>query len=67
MVFAGSSAPPRPSVPPHLGVPSSGPPRAFYEEERIEIPGTHVPAWVVVVLVVGVILVLAGTAFLFLR
>ena len=47
--------------------PSSKPPAAYYEEERIEIPGTHVPAWVVVVLVVGVILVLAGTAFLFLR
>ena len=46
--------------------PSKPPPR-YYEEERIEIPGTHVPAWVVVVLVVGVILVLAGTAFLFLR
>jgi protein phosphatase len=38
-----------------------------YEEERIEIPGTHVPPWVVIVIVVGVILVLAATAFLFLR
>jgi PPM family protein phosphatase len=38
-----------------------------YDEERIEIPGTHVPPWVVVVIVLGVILVLAGTAFLFLR
>jgi protein phosphatase len=38
-----------------------------YEEERIDIPGTHVPPWVVVVIVVGVILVLAATAFLFLR
>jgi len=37
------------------------------EEERIEIPGTHVPAWVVVALVVGVVVVLAGTAFLLLR
>jgi serine/threonine protein phosphatase PrpC len=37
------------------------------EEERIDIPGTHVPPWVVVVIVVGVILVLAATAFLFLR
>jgi protein phosphatase len=46
---------------------SSRPPPAYFEEERIEIPGTHVPAWVVVVLVVGVILVLAGTAFLLLR
>ncbi len=46
---------------------SSNPPPPYYEEERIEIPGTHVPAWVVVVLVIGVILVLAGTAALFLR
>lgn len=45
---------------------ASRPPPA-YEEERVDIPGTHVPAWVVVALVVGVILVLAGTAFLFLR
>jgi hypothetical protein len=36
------------------------------EEERIDIPGTHVPPWVVVVIVVAVILVLAGTAFLLL-
>ncbi len=42
-------------------------PAPTYEEERIDIPGTHVPAWIVVVLVVGVILLLAGTAFLFLR
>jgi len=67
MVFAGPSAAPLPSLPPHGTAHSSGPPRAYYEEERIEIPGTHVPAWVVVVLVLGVILVLAGTAFLFLR
>jgi serine/threonine protein phosphatase PrpC len=37
------------------------------EEERIEIPGTHVPPWVVVVIVAGVIMVLLATAFLFLR
>jgi protein phosphatase len=41
------------------------PPR--FEEEQIEIPGTHVPPWVVVVLVVGVVSVLVGTAFVFLR
>jgi hypothetical protein len=45
--------------------PSSRPPA--YDEEQIDIPGTHVPAWVVAVLVVGVILVLAGAAILFLR
>ena len=42
-------------------------PQPAYEEEQVDIPGTHVPPWVVVVLVVGVILVLAGTAILFLR
>jgi protein phosphatase len=42
-------------------------PAAALEEEQIEIPGTHVPPWVVVVLVIGVVLVLLGTAFLFLR
>jgi serine/threonine protein phosphatase PrpC len=48
----------------YLGNP---PPSGGPEEEQIEIPGTHVPPWVVVVLVVGVIGVLMGTAFLFLR
>jgi len=37
------------------------------EEERIEIPGTHVPAGVVVALILGVMALLAGTAFLLLR
>jgi protein phosphatase len=37
------------------------------EEDQIEIPGTHVPPWVVVLLVVGVVLVLGVTAFVFLR
>lgn len=36
------------------------------EEERIDIPGTHVPPWVVVVIVLAVILVLAATALLLL-
>ena len=36
------------------------------DEERIDIPGTHVPPWVVVVIVVAVILVLFGTALLLL-
>ncbi len=39
----------------------------LYSEERIDIPGTHVPAWIVVVLVVGVVALLSGTAFLLLR
>ena len=37
------------------------------DEERITIPGTHVPAWVVVALVVCVMAMLAATAFLLLR
>ena len=62
------SAPPKiaaSSVPPRASPPSSK--LDPYEEERIDIPGTHVPAWVVAALVVGVILVLFATAFLFLR
>jgi protein phosphatase len=47
------------------GAPPPGGPR--FEEEQIEIPGTHVPPWVVVVLVVGVVSVLIGTALVFLR
>jgi protein phosphatase len=66
MVFAGSNATP-PLAQIAAGGHPSGPPPMLYEEERIEIPGTHVPAWIVVVLVVGVILVLAGTAILLLR
>ncbi len=42
-------------------------PAGSMEEERIEIPGTHVPAGVVVALVLGVIALLGGTAFLLLR
>jgi protein phosphatase len=63
----GEVAPALPPAPPPAAAGPSGPPPAFYEEERIDIPGTHVPAWVVVLLVVGVIVVLAVTAFLFLR
>jgi protein phosphatase len=37
------------------------------DEERISIPGTHVPAWVVVALVIGVVALLGATAFLLLR
>jgi PPM family protein phosphatase len=53
-----------------LGPPAGQGPNApmpRFEEEQIEIPGTHVPPWVVVVLVVGVVSVLVGTAFVFLR
>lgn len=34
--------------------------------ERIEIPGTHVPMWMVIGIVVGVVALLASTAFLLL-
>jgi protein phosphatase len=56
---AALGAPPAPRI-------RSGNPGPF-EEERIEIPGTHVPPWVVVLIVAGVVLVLAGTAVLLLR
>ena len=36
-------------------------------DEPIDIPGTHVPTWIVVALIVGVIGALGATAFLFLR
>jgi protein phosphatase len=51
---------------PNAAAPAAAWPGSF-EEERIEIPGTHVPTGVVVALIVGVIALLAGTAFLLLR
>ncbi len=36
-------------------------------DDRIEIPGTHVPTWVVVAIVVGVVALLTATAFFLLR
>ncbi len=42
-------------------------PHADGDEERISIPGTHVPAWVVVALVLCVLAMLGATAFLLLR
>jgi serine/threonine protein phosphatase PrpC len=65
-VFSGGRKQSLPPGAPNTGARVSGRPQA-YDEEGIDIPGTHVPAWVVAVLVVGVILVLLGTAFLFLR
>jgi PPM family protein phosphatase len=41
--------------------------RVHEHDDRIDIPGTHVPIWMVVGIVVGVIVLLAGTAFLLLR
>jgi len=48
------------------GLRSNRPPHG-YEEERIEIPGTHVPGWIVVAIVLAVIFVLLATGFIFLR
>ena len=41
--------------------------RPHEHDDRIDIPGTHVPIWMVIGIVVGVIVLLAGTAFLLLR
>lgn len=42
-------------------------PPISHEDESIDIPGTHVPTVVVVMLVVGVLVVVGATAMLFLR
>ncbi|MCA9588316.1 MAG: Stp1/IreP family PP2C-type Ser/Thr phosphatase [Myxococcales bacterium] len=44
-----------------------GPHTAYELDERIDIPGTHVPLWLVAVIVVGVMVLLGGTALLLLR
>lgn len=41
--------------------------RPHENDDRIDIPGTHVPLWMVVGIVLGVVVLLAGTAFLLLR
>ncbi|WP_394820832.1 Stp1/IreP family PP2C-type Ser/Thr phosphatase [Pendulispora albinea] len=71
-----------PSAPPSDGVlsipPAAGDKIAAWQEhgphanlengeERIEIPGTHIPTWLVVTLIVGVIAMLAGAAVVLLR
>ncbi len=63
-----------PNATPASAGPGSGAQGSWHErgphgddEERISIPGTHVPAWVVVALVVGVVALLGATAFLLLR
>jgi protein phosphatase len=57
------------------GAPAS-PPVAWQEQglhgadqdyDRVDIPGTHVPIWMVIGIVLGVVVLLAGTAFLLLR
>ena len=56
-----------PLPPPMTSPRMSSRPPIGYEEERIDIPGTHVPGWAVVALVGGVIVVLVATAILLLR
>jgi PPM family protein phosphatase len=55
---------------------ASSPPAGWHEHgaygtdidyDRVDIPGTHVPIWMVVGIVAGVVVLLAGTAFLLLR
>jgi serine/threonine protein phosphatase PrpC len=41
--------------------------RPHEHDDRIDIPGTHVPVWMVIGIVIGVVILLAGTAFLLLR
>jgi protein phosphatase len=61
---AGSGAsPPPPAI---AGWHERGP-HDEASDERIDIPGTHVPTWVVVFLIVGVLALLAGTAWVLLR
>ena len=51
-------------------VASVPPPGGWQEqgfEDRIDIPGTHVPLWMVAGIVIGVIVLLAGAAYLFLH
>jgi protein phosphatase len=61
--IAAAAATSRPPGPWH----EQGVHRAHEHDDRIDIPGTHVPIWMVVGIVVGVIVLLAGTAFLLLR
>ena len=77
MVFGGpaprpgsggpSSKPPAPGLSPNEGWGEGQNAGSLEAEERIEIPGTHVPAWVVVLLVTGVVGLLAAMAFWLLR
>ena len=61
--MSGSGTPSHPAP----AVEASLPLQNGAEEERIDIPGTHVPAGVVVALILGVIALLGATAFLLLR
>ncbi len=60
---AAASATSRPPGPWH----EQGAVRPHEHDDRIDIPGTHVPIWMVIGIVIGVVVLLAGTAFLLLR
>jgi len=64
----GSLRPQAPAVPAAGGTwHEQGRQRAHEHDDRIDIPGTHVPIWMVIGIVVGVVILLFGTAFLLLR
>jgi PPM family protein phosphatase len=57
-----------PRVPAAASVPPAGSWQDHgYGDDRIDIPGTHVPLWMVAGIVIGVIVLLAGAAYLFLK
>jgi protein phosphatase len=64
---AGSNRPAQPAAAPQSTWQERGAYGDEYDANRIDIPGTHVPLWMVVGIVVGVVVLLAGTAFLLLR
>ncbi len=47
--------------------PPQAPPRPHEHDDRIDIPGTYVPVWLVIGIVIAVVVLLVGTAFLLLR
>ena len=68
----GPGAPGGAKIPSHRPASGSAESQGWHEQgphgdDRISIPGTHVPAWVVVAIVVGVVALLAATAFFLLR
>jgi protein phosphatase len=71
-----ASSHPASMQPANAGGPSTAPPGPWQEQggagynvldEQVDIPGTHVPVWVVIVLVAGVLAILGVTAFLLMR
>ncbi len=52
---------------PAAGWHEHGPYGGAEDYDRVDIPGTHVPLWMVIGIVAGVVVLLAGTAFLLLR